>query len=391
MVRKSRLSAGVLFAAVLVAGSAVMPASAQAVTTIDGPIGLGSAEPFAVLAGSTITVASNPTTTVVGDVGLSPGSSLTGDAFLTLTGTQHLADPVAAQAKLDLTTAYNTAASLTPATSGLSDLTGLSLVPGVYSGGALSLSGELTLAGSASSVWVFQAASTFTAGSSALVTLTGGASICNVFWQVGSSATLGAGSQLVGTIMADQSITAVTGAVVEGRLLARTGAVTLDTNTITRPVGCASSGGTVTTSPTITSGAPPEGTVGVAYSHTIESTGTPTVTYALSAGAVPPGLSLDSSTGVLSGTPTSEGTYGFTATAANGASPDDSVGYTVVIAVPAAPAVDPADEAGVADGSLMASSGADVAGMTLVAGGVMVVGVALLTWARRTRRHETRV
>ncbi|QPE05771.1 DUF3494 domain-containing protein [Microbacterium schleiferi] len=287
MVRKSRLSAGVLFAAVLVAGSAVMPASAQAVTTIDGPIGLGSAEPFAVLAGSTITVASNPTTTVVGDVGLSPGSSLTGDAFLTLTGTQHLADPVAAQAKLDLTTAYNTAASLTPATSGLSDLTGLSLVPGVYSGGALSLSGELTLAGSASSVWVFQAASTFTAGSSALVTLTGGASICNVFWQVGSSATLGAGSQLVGTIMADQSITAVTGAVVEGRLLARTGAVTLDTNTITRPVGCASSGGTVTTSPTITSGAPPEGTVGVAYSHTIESTGTPTVTYALSAGAVP--------------------------------------------------------------------------------------------------------
>ncbi|WP_418887778.1 hypothetical protein [Microbacterium schleiferi] len=94
---------------------------------------------------------------------------------------------------------------------------------------------------------------------------------------------------------------------------------------------------------------------------------------------------------MLSGTPTSEGTYGFTATAANGASPDDSVGYTVVIAVPAAPAVDPADEAGVADGSLLASSGADVAGMTLVAGGVMVVGVALLTWARRTRRHETRV
>lgn len=336
-------------------------------------------------------MASNPTTTVVGDVGLSPGSSLTGDAFLALTGTQHLADPVAAQAKLDLTTAYNTAASLTPTTSGLSHLTGLSLVPGVYSGGALSLSGELTLAGSASSVWVFQAASTFTAGSSALVTLTGGASICNVFWQVGSSATLGAGSQLVGTIMADQSITAVTGAVIEGRLLARTGAVTLDTNTITRPAGCAASGGTVTTSPTITSGAPPQGTVGVAYSHTIESTGTPTVTYALSAGAVPPGLSLDLSTGVLSGTPTSEGTYGFTATAANGASPDDSVGYTVVIAVPAAPAVDPADEAGVADGSLLASSGADVAGMTLVAGGVMVVGIALLAWARRARRNETRV
>lgn len=234
---------------------------------IDGPIHLGGADSYGVLGASAVT--NTGPTVVSGDVGVSPQSSVTGfdgpPGGLIVDGTLHQTDAHAAQAQNDTATAYDVAASLTPTSSGIAELNGLSLSPGVYSGGALVLSdnGALVLAGDAESVWVFQAASTLTIGSATSIIITGGASACNVFWQVGSSATLGISAQFQGTVLADQSITATTGATVTGRLLARTGAVTMDTNSVSAPRSCPPSGTPVdTTPPVITSGAFPPGCCG---------------------------------------------------------------------------------------------------------------------------------
>jgi hypothetical protein len=223
------LAVGGLFVAV--AGSA------QAATSV----GLGTADSFAVLAGSEITL-TGPTT-ITGDVGLSPGTAFTGTGTLTLSGSQHLADAVAVQAKTDLVTAYNSAAAQTPPLtiySAPGELAGLTLVPGVYKGASsLHLAGTLTLnaLGDPNAAFVFQTTdSTLITASNSVVALINGAQACNVFWQVGSSATLGTNSTFVGTILASASISATTGARVDGRLLASSAAVTLDTNTITRSV-----------------------------------------------------------------------------------------------------------------------------------------------------------
>jgi hypothetical protein len=296
---------------------------------IDGSIDLGAAEPFAVLGSTTVT--NTGPSVLWGDLGLSPDTSITGFPPGVVNGTVHATDGVAAAAQGDLTDAYLVAEGMTPKQSGLVDLTGLSLTPGVYSGGAMSVTGDLTLSGTAESVWVFQASTTLTIGPDAVITVADGASICNVFWQVGTSATLLGGAQFAGTVMAYESITAVTGATVTGRLLARTGAVTLDTNTVTAPSGC------VTSSPTMTSSAPPSGEAGTPYSHTFTASGTPTSTFAVTGGTLPAGLSLNAGTGVMSGQPTTPGTSSFTITARNGTSPDAVVPYTVTIA--AAPVV----------------------------------------------------
>jgi hypothetical protein len=153
----------------------------------------------------------------------------------------HVADPTAAQAQLDLTAAYNYAAGIVlPAPASLAgDLTGLTLAEGTYktssSTGILTVGGTLTLTGNSSSVFVFQIGSTLTTLSTTQVVLTGGVLPSNVFWQVGSSATLGTHSIFVGNIMALTSITLDTGASLQGRALARNGAVTLDDNTIFDP------------------------------------------------------------------------------------------------------------------------------------------------------------
>jgi len=367
--KTSRMST-VAVALLAAAAVGLVPAtSALADTSINGPVNLGRAEPFGVLAASTVTNTGG--SVITGDVGLSPGTSITGFPPGTVLGTQYQTDTVAAGAQADLTNAYNVAASLTPKTSGLADLVGLTLTPGVYSGQALSLSGDVTLDGTAQSVWVFQASSTLITASSSRILLINGASACNVFWQVGSSATLGSASQFAGTIMASESVTANNEATVAGRLLASNGAVTLDDNDITRPVGCADASTTVvTTSPTITSAAPTSAISGTPYSYTITSSGTPTATYAVTSGALPTGLTLNATTGTISGTPTTPGTYTFTVTAANGTAPDASAQYSIVVA------------------AVLAATGADALPILAVAGTLLGLGLIFLVVRTITRRRS---
>ena len=207
-------------------------------------VDLGTAAGYAVLAGSTVT--STGPTTVSGNLGLSPGTSVTGFGPGVMSGgVQNVANPEAVLAKSDLVAAYDAAAGQTPAAPiAASTLGGLTLDAGVYSGGALDLTGTLTLdaRGDSGAVFVFQAASTLITASASQVKLINGASPCNVFWQVGSSATLGTTTSFQGSILALTSITLNTGATVAGRMLARNGAVTMDSNTVTAP-GCSKAPG----------------------------------------------------------------------------------------------------------------------------------------------------
>lgn len=226
---------------------------------------LGTATSFAVLAGSTIT--NTGPTVIHGAIGLSPGSAITGFPPGVATST-HKTDAVARQAKTDLVTTYNDLASwgATRRMTGL-DLGGKTLTPGVYTfSSSAQLTGTLTLSGNG--VFIFQMGSTLTTASNSRVLVTNGAQACAVFWKVGSSATLGSGTQFKGTVVALTSITMVTGAtILPGRALARNGAVTLDSNLINLPTGPCSATGTTATTTTSTStatlaqtgGGPPQG------------------------------------------------------------------------------------------------------------------------------------
>lgn len=226
------------------------------------PVGLGTAKSFAVIAGSTVT--NTGPSTISGSVGVSPGAAVTGfPPGKVNNGTIHKADAVAAQAQSDVTTAYNDAAGRTPFASVPADLGGKTLAAGVYRGGALGLTGTLTLdaKGDPNAVFILQAASTLITASASRVALVNGASACNVFWKVGSSATLGTNSRFVGTVLALTSIAAKTGASVQGRLLARNAAVTLDDNTINSSACSTSPTTTTTTMPTTTPTGPTPVTV----------------------------------------------------------------------------------------------------------------------------------
>jgi hypothetical protein len=275
-------------------------------------VGLGTAENFAVLGGTTVT--NTGLTVVSGDLGVSPGSSVTGfPPGVVNDGVIHTTDAVASTAQQDVTTAYNDAAGRPATPLDDVDLAGQTLGPGVYSGGALSLTGTLTLQGDASSVFIFQAASTLITSSASHVMLIGGASECNVFWQVGSSATLGSGSVFVGTILALTSIGAETAATVQGRLLARNGAVTLDTNTITRPTDCASGGGgDTTTTGTTTTGTTTAGATTTGTTTAGTTTGGTTTGGTTTAGTTTVGATTTGTT--TAGTTTTEAASGLAAT-----------------------------------------------------------------------------
>lgn len=336
--RRGAITMGALLTALALA---LMPVDgAVGATIINGPIDLGTAESFALLGGSEIT--NTGPSVLDGDVGLHPGTAIGVDAANLVPGHGndiYATDGVALQAKTDLRTAMTTAGGLTPTVSGLASLTSMELGPGVYAGGALSIAGGgvLTLVGDASSVWVFTAASTLITGVSSRIELSGiGASACNVFWLVGSSATFGTGTSFIGTVMAEQSITATTDTTVTGRLLASNAAVTLDSTDIVVPAACSPPGTTSTTGePEFTSGLPGDATVGEPYSHDFDATGDATITYTVTDGTLPDGLVLDSTSGVLSGTPVDEGVHTFTVTASNGSARTASVIATIV-ALPAA-------------------------------------------------------
>jgi hypothetical protein len=223
-----------------------LPIGAFQQTFTTAPCQLGTTQPvnlcpnigsFSVLAGSTVT--NTGSTVVSGDVGVCPGTAVTGFPPGTLSGTIHIADGVASLAQAALTAGYLDAAGRAGGTSVAGDLVGQTLTAGVYtSTSSLANSGNLTLdgQGNKNAVFIFQIASTLTTGSASQITLANGATACNVFWQVGSSATLGTNSEFAGTIMALTSITITTGVNLEGRALARNGAVTLDDDVIS---GCA--------------------------------------------------------------------------------------------------------------------------------------------------------
>jgi hypothetical protein len=206
------------------------------------PPALGTAKTFAVLAGSTITN-TGVATAIVGDVGVSPGTALTGLTAGQVTGTIHLGDAVAMQAEADLTTAYNNLAGR-PCQHTMSniDLGGKTLPPGVYcfASSAAQMVGDLTLDGQGNSnaVWIFQIASTLTIATNLSTTMINGGNACNVYWQVGSSATINGGAQFKGNILAQASISLLTGANVSpGRTLAQTAAVTMQSSAISN-AGC---------------------------------------------------------------------------------------------------------------------------------------------------------
>jgi hypothetical protein len=237
--RRSRTSSRILGGALLLGMTLSLSIAGNAFAA-NPTVGLHSAASFSVLGGSTVT--NTGPTTMFGDLGLSPGSSVTGAPHVL--GATHVDDAVAIGAKSALTTAYNDAAGRPTNGSAGTDLAGQTFTPGVRtaSSSLLLSAGSVTLdaQGDPNAVFIFQIGSTLITGSNTSVSLVNGAQACNVFWQVGSSATLGTGTHFVGTIMAAETITANTAATIHGRLLASTAAVNLDTNTITTS-NCASS------------------------------------------------------------------------------------------------------------------------------------------------------
>lgn len=294
-------------------------------------ISLGTAGNFGVLGGSTVT--NTGSTVVNGSVGVSPGTAVTGfPPGVVIGGTIHSNDGVAIQAQVDLVTAYDEIEA-TPCTVDLTgqDLGGLTLTPGVYCfDTSAQLTGALTLdaLGNPDALFLFKTGSTLTTASGSSVTVINGGSACNsVFWQVGSSATIGTATSFAGDILALTSITLTTGADTSGRLLARNGAVTLDTNTINTcgPLVCAP----ITLSPATLD----DGEVGVVYSDTVTASGgTPDYTYTISSGSLPPGLGINSGTGEISGTPLQAGTFSFTVTAVDAGGCRGSRPYTINVA-----------------------------------------------------------
>ncbi|MDQ2797777.1 MAG: ice-binding family protein, partial [Actinomycetota bacterium] len=264
---------------------AVIFASSAPASAATGAVDLGSAASYSVLAGQSVT--NTGPSGLDGDLGLSPntGSSITGFPPGVVGGSTHAGDAPALRAQSDLTTAYNDAAGRAPTQNVAGDLVGTTKVAGVYkSSGPLALSGSVTLDGQndPSSVFIFRVASTLTTATASSVNLINGARACNIFWQVGSSATLGTASVFRGTIMASTSITVSSGALVQGRALARSGSVTLDNDSfISAQCSTTPTAGETSTTQTLLSSRVPVGgviPVDVAVTGTSNTVPTGTVT-----------------------------------------------------------------------------------------------------------------
>ena len=245
-------------------------------TSAAGPtIRPGTTASFAVLAATTITN-TGPTTingSAGGDVGLSPGTSFTGSSTMTISGVQHITDATANTAQTDLVTAFNDISAPVATVRATPELASQTVTPGTYSttAGTFTNTGDLVLdaQGDASAVFIFQAASTLITSVGSKMTLANGAQACNVYWKVGSSATLGTNSTFIGKIMALTTITAESGASIQGQLLARTGAVNLNANTVTNS-SC------VTPTPVVTPTPTPKPTpVGTVTGGKLPKTGSP--------------------------------------------------------------------------------------------------------------------
>lgn len=351
----------------------------------EAPVGLGTAAAFSVLAHSTVT--NTGPSVLSADVGVSPGSAVTGFPPGIILGTTQVANGVAGTAKADALIAFNDADGRVLPAAVPNDLVGLTLLAGLHaSPGPMSLSGEVTLdgGGDPDAVFIFQSPSTLITGSDALVTLTNGAQACNIVWQVDSSVTLGTDTAFQGTILAAASITLTNGATLQGRAHALNGAVTLDTNTITSgdceiepPIPSGSA--TVTTPP--------------------PATATTTVTS-------PGATGLTSAPGPVPGAPTSPGSGGEgTPSTTTPVSPEDSTsGLTGESTTNTAPTTsvggtdsDGSDTglrtgSGGGDGSaqsgrLLSATGAGQLGVPLAVGAiVLLMGMALIRFSA-TRRH----
>jgi hypothetical protein len=228
-----RASAFLMGAALVLCLATANHAAAQGTLA---PVFLGSAAPFAVLAGATVT--NTGPTVINGNLGVWAGTAVTGFGPGTVNGTIHAGDTVAQHAQASLTIAYNDAKGRSTAHTNVdaADLGGRTLTPGLYkSATTLAITGNLTLdaRGNPNAVFIFQMGTKLTVNVNSHVILSGGATAGNIFWQVGSSATLFSNSVFHGTIMADQSITIDSGATLDGRALARIGQVSLDTNIVT--------------------------------------------------------------------------------------------------------------------------------------------------------------
>jgi hypothetical protein len=286
-----RVSARARSALILTAGAVsallflvALTAPPRAFSAEVATVGLGTAGSYSVLAGQTVT--NTGPSVLQRDLGVFPKDAVTGFPPGLVLGATHRGDAVADQAQQDLTTAYNGAAGR-PTNEDLTgeNLGGKTLIAGVNTfSSSAQLTGELTLDGEndPDAVFIFQIGSTLTTASASSINLVRGAQACNVFFQVGSSATLGTDTDFVGTIMALTSISANSGATINGRLLARNGSVTLDNNVIRTPI-CAAATSTPSTSTTPTS----TPTQTVTPTQTATATATTTVTSEPSASDTP--------------------------------------------------------------------------------------------------------
>lgn len=406
------LVGGVLAAAVTLIATST-PAFAATAT-----VGLGTSAPYSVLGSQTVT--NTGPTQLNGDLGVSPGTAITGFPPGHIGGSRHAADATAALARADLTIAYNDAASRATTASVAGDLVGRTLIDGVYtSSGPLALSGTLTFdgQGNPNSVFIVQVASTLITATASHVATINGAQACHIFWQVGSSATLGTASTFQGTVMALSSVTVTTSAHVKGRALARNGAVTLDNNVFTapdcgnatQPTSAASTTTTLTSAPTTASAGKP-----VTLRAVVDTpTGTPTGTVTFTRNGVTVGTAAVDSAGIarltlVAGSTLKAGTISAQYSGAPTFAPSSSTSRALIVApapkpaavtraavplavaattAPAATAVTAASAsaaAAAASAAELANTGTGhTAAIGGIGGGCLLAGATLLLLARR--------